>query len=369
MIAPRRSLPLVFRLLVPCVAAAGCAGGQAPANARSVARAFVPGGLRWVGRVDASDPRAIRFAWSATGFVGVVRGTKLSVRLQTVDTPAVLFQPVVDGVSGARFVVPEGPPRTVVLRDHLAPGDHVVELYRESEGMFGVSVFLGMVDGTVAGAPPAPGRLIEFVGDSISAGYGNLGTEVHPPWDKTCGFSIAAESATQAYDSMVGRDLGAEVSILARSGWGIYRDQNGNTANVLSALYDDTVGAERSPAWSFERQPDAVVINLGTNDSAGGDPGVPYEKAYLAFLRTVRGHYPSARIFLTLGPMTTDPTLTAMRAHLANVIAAFGDARTSKIDLEVQDTASTGCDYHPNVAEDRVVATAITAALRATLEW
>jgi lysophospholipase L1-like esterase len=227
-----------------------------------------------------------------------------------------------------------------------------------------------MVDGTVEGAPaPATGRLIEFVGDSISAGYGNLGVDVHQGVGPTCTWSIETEGATQAYDSMVAQDLKAEVSIIARSGWGIVRDQNGNTANVLPAVYDDAVGTQSSPTWSFARKPDVVVINLGTNDSAQGDPGVAYETAYLAFVRHVRSHYPSAWIFLTLGPMTIDPLLTAMRAHLTHVVAAFGDSRAATIDLEPQDAASTGCDYHPNVLEDRTMATAITAAVRAKLGW
>ena len=41
----------------------------------------------------------------------------------------------------------------------------------------------------------------------------------------------------------------------------------------------------------------------------------------------------------------------------------------SKINLDVQNTATTGCDYHPNVAEDRVMATRITAAIREKLGW
>ena len=122
------------------------------------------------------------------------------MRLQTEGAaPSTFFQPVIDGSAGARFQVAAGPPQTVILGSGLATGDHTVELYRESEGMYGDSVFLGFADGTLKGAPPAPGRFIEIVGDSISAGYGNLGTEIHPPWDNTCSFSLDTESAYQAY--------------------------------------------------------------------------------------------------------------------------------------------------------------------------
>src|SRR5262249_46569088 len=125
-----------------------------------------PGGLRWIGRVDDSAPAAARMAWSGSGLVALVNGTKISVQLQTEGASAAFFPPVVDGTPGMRFQVPSGPAQTVVIADNLAAGDHTVELYRDTEGMYGDSVFLGFVDGTVKGAPPPSGRLIEVVGDS-----------------------------------------------------------------------------------------------------------------------------------------------------------------------------------------------------------
>jgi lysophospholipase L1-like esterase len=235
--------------------------------------------------------------------------------------------------------------------------------------MYGDTVFTGFVDGALKPPPAASGRLIEVVGDSISAGYGNLGMEVHPPYNNTCSFTLDTEAAYQAYDSMIGRTLNAEVSIIARSGWGMYRDLSGNTANVLSSVYDDTVGTENAPKWNFARKADAVLINLGTNDSAMGDPGKPYEDAYVAFLRTVRGHYPDAWIFLTIGPMTSDPTLTQMRTHLTNVVSTFADPRVTTVDLATQNTATTGCDFHPDVAEDTVMAGMLAPTIKGKLGW
>jgi len=329
-------------------------------------------GIRWLGRVDASNPAAVKFAWSGTGFIASVSGTKISVKLQTEATApnTAFFQPVIDGTVGKRFSVPIGPAQTVVLANNLAAGTHRVELYRESEGMYGDSVFSGFADGTLVGAPAAPGRLIEIIGDSISAGYGNLGVEVHPPWDNTCTFSLDTESAYQAYGWQLARALNADVSIIAASGWGMYRDVQANPANVLSAVYANTVGTAKTPGWSFAQQPDAVVIDLGTNDSAkDSDPGQPYEDAYVAFLKVVRAHYAKAWIFLTIGPMTGDPMLTTMRTHLAHVLTTFGDAKTVTVDMPTQDSTSTGCDYHPNVAEDQKMAAVLKTAIAAKLGW
>jgi lysophospholipase L1-like esterase len=330
----------------------------------------VPGGVRFVGRVDASNPAAVKFAWSGTGVVATVQGTKISVRLQTEGTSTIFYQPVIDGTARTRFQVMSGSAQTVVLGDNLSSGEHRVELYRESEGNYGTSVYQGFVDGTVVGAPAAT-RLIEIVGDSISAGYGNLGNDVHPPWDVSCPFSLDTQSAYAAYGAVLARSLGADFSIIARSGWGIYRDLGGSTANVLPSIYGNTLGSQSTPAWNFQAQPDAVVINLGTNDSGGdmGDPGQPYEDAYVAFLGTVRSKYPNAWIFLTIGSMTGEPLLTPMRAHLDSVVTRFGDAKVTHVTLDPADVSSTGCDYHPNVAEDRRIAETLKPVLQQKLGW
>jgi lysophospholipase L1-like esterase len=332
-------------------------------------RAFIPGGVRWVGRVDARDPGAVKLAWSGAGFVATVSGTKISVKLKTEDTELAFFQTVIDGHVGPRFEVRGGDAQTITLGEGLAEGDHKVELYRDTEGMYGRSVFGGFVDGKLKGAPPGSGRLIEVIGDSISAGYGNLGKEVHPPWDNTCSWSLDTESAYQSYSAMLGRTLDAEVSTVARSGWGMVRDITGNPTGVMSSVYGNALGTEGDPPWNFQRKPDAVVINLGTNDSNKGDPGKPYEDAYLAFLRVVRGHYPRAWIFMTMGPMTNEPMLTQMRTHLKTVATSFADDHVVVVDLPMQDLTSTGCDYHPNVAGDSAMTGVLATAIRERLGW
>jgi lysophospholipase L1-like esterase len=360
----------IQRLSALCVFVYGC---RTPSTHPIATSSTSAPGIRWVGRADTSVATAGalgRFAWSASGFVASVSGSTISVQLQTEGaTTSAFFMPVVDGTPGARFQVTTGAPQTVVLATGLAVGPHAVELYRESEGAFGDDVFLGFAAGTLGPPPAGSGRLIEIVGDSISAGYGNLGSEKHPPYTSACTFSLATESAYASYGAVLARTLGAEVSIVARSGWGMYRDYGANTSNVVPSVYRHALGIEAAPAWSFSRKADAVVVNLGTNDSAAGDPGQPYEAAYVAFLHTVRGEYPAAWIFLTIGPMTVDPMLTTMRTHLANVVSTMADAKTMKIDLPPQDASSTGCDFHPNVAQDQAMAAALAPTLKTKLGW
>jgi lysophospholipase L1-like esterase len=336
-------------------------------------------GVRWIGRVDVTNAAGPRFAWSGTGFVATVSGTTISVKLRTTvgGSDPVYFQPVIDGTPGTRFSVGSGD-QTVTLASSLADGDHAVELYRETEGRFEVSVFEGFTEGVLKAPPASPGRLIEVVGDSITAGYGNLGAEQHPNYgadpDGGCAFSTQTESAYMTYGAIAARTLGADPSLIAVSGWGIYRDNANATTGVLPAVYEDELGLQATPPWSFRPQPQAVIINLGTNDFFKGDPGqTQFESAYSAFIATVRGKSPDAWIFCTVGPLLSGTGLAMATSYIRAVVSnaqTAGDMKVQYLDFGQENTTlGTGCQYHPNTTEHQAMATKLVAALRAALGW
>jgi hypothetical protein len=335
-------------------------------------------GVRWVGRVDASDTAVPAFTWSGTGFVASVSGSSIAVKLGTKgSSDAVFFQPVIDGVPGQRFSV-STPEQIVSLGTGLAGGEHVVELYRESEGKFADSQFRGFSEGTLGTPPAAPGRLLEIVGDSISAGFGNLGSEEHPNYgpdpDGGCEFSTETQSAYLTYGAMAARQVGADASIVALSGWGAYRDNTNSKFGTLSKVYENTLGVRSMPLWTFGQQADAVVINLGTNDFSAGDPGqAEFEGAYTALLRTIRAKYPDAFIFCMIGPLLYGSGLSSATSYITAVVAAenaAGDARVKLLNFGQQNSSlGTGCSYHPNVTVHTQMAGQLVAELRAALGW
>jgi len=315
--------------------------------------------------------------------VATATGASLSVSMRS-DGAAdpIYFQPVIDGTPGARLSVAaaEGA-KTLILGSGLPPGDHTVALYRETEGKagFATSTFLGFVDGTLKAPPPYSGRLIEIVGDSISAGYGDLGAEQHPNFgpDPTggCRFSTQTESAYVTYGAVAAHTLSADASIVAASGWGIYSDNLGSTANVLPKVYANTIGGQAQPAWSFAVEPQAVIINLGTNDFAanmtlGSDA---FTTAYRAFLATVRGKYSHAWIYCAIGSLLYGTGLTNATTYINALVAtanAGGDTKVKVLNFGQQDTSlGTGCDYHPSAVEHQRMAGILTNELRSTLGW
>jgi hypothetical protein len=336
---------------------------------------LVAGGVRWVGRVDASNPAAIKFGWGGSGFVASVTGTSVAATLS--NTGAMEFQPVVDGKPGMRVKVSQGM-TSVMIGTGLAAGMHTVELYRETEAFSGVSTFMGITGATLNAPPMYSGRLIETIGDSLSNGYGELGTETHPNSCSTtvngCGYTIDTQSNYQSYTAVMARALNADWSIVANSGWGLYRDNGNGLTNVMGNVYNETyyVG-NGAPTWDFKVKAQAVVINLGTNDLAKGDPGTGYQDSMLALLKKVRMAYgPDTWIFPVTGSMIDPTAIAKLKVYINGAVTAFADPKVFYQDLGTQDacgTAGTGCQWHPSVAEHKRLADVLGPVIKQKLGW
>ena len=339
---------------------AGSPGGAGQGNGGAG-----PLGPHFIGRFDQSKADAPVFAWPGTAIALRFTGTEVGVTLT--DGGTNVFEVVLDGKHTVLTL--QAGTKKYALGSGLAAGAHDLLLYRRTEASFNETTFNGFDVAASAYLPATlPTRRLEVIGDSISAGYGNEGT--YP-----CTFSAATENHYLSYEALAARAVNAELYTEAWSGIGMLRNYGGDTMNVMPDRYPRTLPDRATSVWDFGKfVPDAVVINLGTNDFSTDDPGAPFQAAYLKFVSDLRGHYPAARFFLALGPMLSGDSYTKAAAYLKAVIAdraSAGDKNLTLLDFGIQDTNADGlgCDYHPSLKTHQKMADKLQAALKADLAW
>ncbi len=256
---------------------------------------------------------------------------------------------------------------TVSLASGLTAGTHDILIWRNTEASpGGTTTFSGLTGFGTGGAllapDTAPARRIEVVGDSLSVGAGVNG-------DSTCTGGIDAYTDNfLAYGSVAAREVSADVVTIAYSGIGVYRNYGETTPSATSLTMPkrypyalpDTV------PWNFALyQPQAVIINLGTNDFGSGDPGTPYETAYVSFVQAIRQKYADA--YFILIDMYGGTRLTRLNDVLAT-LKASGESKADILSLNsVQN--NLGCNQHPNVAGQQAMGTTLAAKLRTVMGW
>jgi len=342
-------------------AQAGGSGGSAGQSSGGAG----PVGPRFIGRFDQTKPDAPVFAWPGTAIALRFTGTAIGVTLS--DNGNNVFEVVIDGKHTVLAL--QSGTKKYALGTGLADGAHDLLLYRRTEASFNETTFNGFDVAASSYLPSVlPTRRLEVIGDSISAGYGNEGM-------LPCPFTAATENHYLSYEALAARALNAELYTEAWSGIGMYRNYEGATTDVMPDRYPRTLPERATSTWDFSKfVPDAVVINLGTNDFAKGDPGAPFQAAYLKFVSDLRGHYPAARFFLALGTMLSADDYAKASTYLKAVIAAratAGDTNLTLLEFGIQDgnADGLGCDYHPSLKTHQKMADKLQAALKADLGW
>ena len=228
-------------------------------------------------------------------------------------------------------------------------------------------------DGELLDAPALPERRIEFIGNSITCGYGNESIEMTDP------FEYETENHYYTYAQLTTRNLEAMAHVVARSGIGVYRSydgpKKGTPENVMTTEYEYTNLYDRSERWDFSRyQPQVVCINLGTNDLSTNNYDVKLLKqAYKQFLKQVRSHNPQAKIVYLCGSMLNGKELDIAKKTLNEVVEEAhkdGDKEVYRFDFTPQNgDLYYGASWHPSLWQHQKMAGELTAYLRTLMHW
>jgi hypothetical protein len=366
-------------------------------------------GLLYAGRISYANAAQPKFSLAATSITARFVGTGVSVLIKDEYRYGMFknyYDVFLDGGPAMKITLTGDPSMyEYPVASNLANAEHTIVVAKRTEPNVGTGFYVGLnVSGEILPPPERPTRRMEFIGDSITSGAGVEATNQNDP---ACmadsGYALALMDANQAYDADTARDLGAEAHILGVSGIGLTRNYSSNSANdlrpmpqVYDLLLPELTDTSAANTWDTTTWvPDAVVVALGTNDFSPGDnpaltaPGTPanarplmdvptFVSAYVAFVDKLRAFYPSAHIFAMGSPMLVDDWPTAglykSRTDLENAIAmveshyaAAGDLKVHKVSIAK--VAGSGCGTHPGVAEHKVVAATLEAAVKSALGW
>lgn len=340
-------------------------------------------GLRWLGRVDCRDPSGPRLLHSTSRVSLRFQGTALDVLVDDVSpgtadkTPHLVV--VVDGGEPRVLRSEPGQGRRVMLTSGLPDGEHEVTLALRTEQTVGPLTLRGFELTGTALLPVAPKRRrLEFVGDSVTCGYG---ADVATTTPDAYHFTAANEDGWNAFAAVAARELDAEQSVVCASGRGMYRAFEGAIRPSVPALWE-RLTPEQEPLVRWEPSrfvPDAVIVNLGTNDfSPGGVDADAYEHAATAFLTRLRAVYPRAVLIAALGPMLSDDWPPGERAWsmARRRLTAAVEARHAAGDPDVYGLLFTpqrgplyGEDWHPTRATQQQLAAEVVRELRRHFAW
>ncbi len=339
--------------------------------------------ILYTGRISFTNPE--RPAWNYPGvqIIAAFEGTSLRMMAKPKSG---YFMAQIDSAEPFKVAFRGERDSLVTIATALPYGKHVVRLMYIIEGYEFYPEFWGFVIDkgcSLTDAPALLTRKIEFIGNSITCGYGNEGRL------KEEGFEYETENHYYSYASITARNLDAQHWVVARSGIGAYRNygeaKTGSPRSCMPVQYEYTGYAwdlklRDEPSflkekWDFSRyQPDVICINLGTNDLSTNNYDLKLLKqGYMKLLKLVRQHNPKSKIVFLTGTMLYNKELQEAKQLLDEVTAEAqkaGDKEVYRFDMTpIQGNDWLGNDWHPNIYQDEKMAVELTAYLRSLMQW
>lgn len=328
--------------------------------------------VKFIGRVAQGENDLWYMDWTNTGIEFTFTGTDAYLEMGPVNAAA-------NNNPCYLVYVDDGEPRRIdeltsfnkqVLAQSLPFGEHTIKVIKVTES---TGTPVAMKDITIYSsepkepqllqAPAASKRKILFFGDSITAGYGNLGK----PDNKN--FYTYEQDGTQTYAALAADSFSADAHFVCISGRGVYQSLDGSFDNVIPS-YINTAVPSLNLAWdSSDFTPDLIVVNLGTNDAWMSVTADKFTEAARKFLINLRETYPDSKILWCFGMMGN-----YYDGHLSKLIEEFNTEYGNAYFL-VLETVSVfseeegGANGHPNVLAHQKRAISLREKIAEIMGW
>lgn len=322
------------------------------------------------GRMDKED-NGLWLEYTATGFSVKFVGTKLNLTYVLEESYPENFTPyitvVVDDESYEEASY-YACPKDGIISVEADEGYHTVHVYKRSEGQRSRVKITGVyTNGYFVENKGHSERLIEFFGDSITAGYGNRGLGT--------GFFTKDQDGLATYAFLAAQKLNAEASVVAASGKAINMNMwNGDIK--IPHLLDYTTFTNASP-YVPERIPQVVVINGGANDmtyinQATSDADwkareEAFVEAYAQFLKDIAEKYEGVTILCCTNMMGEGSVIRPLIEEAISR-AAVENVHLLTLPSAYQD-GTLGADGHPAVVTHQKAAVVLEEKIREIMGW
>lgn len=315
---------------------------------------------RLIGRFDLSANGQAAFTWPGSAIEFRFEGSQASIAIASQGKTR--FSLSVD--NQVKDFWTEAGSKTYLLASNLTKGIHVIRLTRVNESTAGVTSFTSdpQVDGKLL-TIEAPKKRLLVIGDSITAGYGVEGA------NQSCHYTLDTSNQQLTYAALAAKNLGADLHAIAWSGIGAWRSYGEKTPVNQTILdrYPRALADEKNSLWNTAKYiPDAVLINIGTNDFWDGAVTEEYKQGMTKLIAKVQTDYVNKPIYLIVSPMLTDKKHEAQK----QILNSLTSSQIKVFDLgESTGAEGFGCDYHPNTTTHARLGKELETKLKAELNW
>ena len=315
-------------------------------------------GIKILGERHATGTAFIAMDWSCSGieFNAKIHSTS-SISFTAAASGYCYFAVYVDGVlykNGSSDYFTVNTQTTTITLSNISAGDHTIRLIKVTGYTIATAQVytVSFTDGRIDPNAPAKNDLyIEFLGDSISCGWGVIGNHDG---------GYASQDGTKAYPYRVAQRLGADYSITALSGRGvIYGSDLNFDKNYLHAS-----PSRSQEEYSFARQADIVVINLGTNDRGHNANVNDFEDAYVRLLDNIFKKNGEDCVVYCLWGVMNDAYSTYIQAAIARYQEDHPNAQIHTLPLPKATFTEAG--GHPSEGDNTKYMLMLEAKIKAT---
>ena len=251
-----------------------------------------------LGRTEMKE-ESLLLGWPGSGFCFSFFGTELRIKFGKFDSERhFYFQISIDKLKQTHCV--SASDQIIVIRG-LTLSLHQVKLIKITECAQKVEIkeIVGCGENVYfeSYSPFSPLKF-EFVGDSLTAGFGNMS-------EPDAGIYRASEQdLTFGYSYLTASKFNADSRYICCSGKGIFNNWDGSKENRITDFYDKTYIGEETLHDFRTWQPDVIFLNAGTNDITAKTDPADFKPAYIKFINRLWELNPNAFIFCVHGLTT-----------------------------------------------------------------